>query len=99
VDIVVLLFPINLSLGQTESKERDFKEQKRSKVLKKDFTSKVLKNTEEKKQSKRGANREVKKQLGCVSIRVPSTPGPNFLHVCLLLFVLSESPVTASYVQ
>jgi hypothetical protein len=31
-------------MGQSESKERDFKEQKRSKVLKKDFRSKVLKN-------------------------------------------------------
>jgi hypothetical protein len=33
-----------LKKGQCESKERDFKEQKRSKVLKKDFRSKVLKN-------------------------------------------------------
>jgi hypothetical protein len=33
-------------MGQSKSKERDFKEQKRSKVLKKDFRSKALKNTE-----------------------------------------------------
>jgi hypothetical protein len=40
------------NMGQCESKERDFKEYKRSKVLKKDFRIKVLKTTEEKKQSK-----------------------------------------------
>jgi hypothetical protein len=32
------------NMGQCESKERDFKEEKRSKVLKKDFRSMVLKN-------------------------------------------------------
>jgi hypothetical protein len=35
----------------------------------------------------------------CVSIQVPSTPGPNLPHVCLLLFVLSASPVAPSQVR
>jgi hypothetical protein len=39
-------------MGQCKSKEWDFKVYKRSKVLKKDFRSKALKNREEKKQSK-----------------------------------------------
>jgi hypothetical protein len=31
-------------------------------------------------------------RLLCISIQAPSTPDPSFLHVCLLSFVLSESP-------
>jgi hypothetical protein len=50
---------------------------------------------EEKKQSKRRDNREkeVMRLLG-ISIWPPSIPDPKFLHVCLLSFVLSASPVT-----
>jgi hypothetical protein len=40
---------IKENMGQRESKERDFKEFKRSKVLKKDFRSKALENREEKR--------------------------------------------------
>jgi hypothetical protein len=35
-------------------------------------------------------------KLLCISIQAPNTPDPNFLHVCLLSFVLSASPVTLS---
>jgi hypothetical protein len=38
-------------------------------------------------------------RLLCVSIRAPSTPGPTFLHVCLLSFVLSASPDAPSWVS
>jgi hypothetical protein len=48
-------------MGHSESKERDFKEQKRSKVLKKDFRRKVLK-IEKRSRVKR---REEKKQQRC----------------------------------
>jgi hypothetical protein len=60
---------------------------------KEDFRSKVLK--KEKRSSVK--RREVKRatRLLCIDIQVPSTPGPNFMHVCLL-FVLSASPVTPS---
>jgi hypothetical protein len=63
------------------------------KNIKEDFRSKVLKNRE-KKQSEEKRSKNATRLL-CVSIRVPSTPGPNFMHVCLSL-VLSAFPVTPS---
>jgi hypothetical protein len=59
-------------MGPCKSKERDFKEYKRSKVLKKNFRSKVLKN-----------KRKEAMRLLCITIREPSTPGPTF---CMSVF-------------
>jgi hypothetical protein len=69
-------------MGQSKSKERDFKEQKRSKVLQKDFRSKDLKNREEKR-SKRRVIRE-KKQRGCC---VSPSEHPAYLTPTLCMSV------------
>jgi hypothetical protein len=54
---------------------------------KEDFRSKVLK-IEKRSRVKRCKEAT---RLLCVSIRVPSTPDSNFLHVCLLSFALFAS--------
>jgi hypothetical protein len=112
------MLEIKGNMGQCKSEHQDFKKAKektwdsvslrketlknrkvdfRSKVLKKDFRSKALK------------SREEKKQQGCCaspsegfSIRGPNTPGPNFLHVCLLFvcpFCISCHPQLTQLVE
>jgi hypothetical protein len=54
-------------MGQSKSKERDFKKQKRSKVLKKDFGSKVFKEQEKRGKVKEEINRYKKQRGYCAS--------------------------------
>jgi hypothetical protein len=73
------------NMGQCESKERDFKEEKRSKVLKKDFRRKALKN----KRSKRREQRKEVTRLLCVSehpAHLTATlvcPSPSICPFCI----------------